>query len=568
MPIFNSGGEVTITNPELAAKDMSVAGSLTVPVPTGVAVVQDAATLSVSWSGTTTRYAVYRDNVFVSEEAVTTYVDSAVVDDTEYSYHIIAIDDSAGFDQFSAPTADVAFTYMEAQSFSTPTLVGFKFPLTGSDNVLVFADSNPPPIRNYDSRVAGVDRDPSAQNSLEQPVTGIPVDGQQHTVEGFYWDNNYFGENNEGLFTTNTITFNASSNTPTIVTDINIDTVTSVGFTVRAVFSEPCSLKTYADSNNPPTTLVRDEPIFYDDHNGNVSGLTPDTDYNVMVVATFANGYELSSSVISQRTAQSSPVGGFTNLVIPENVGFGSFGSNQWDSSVAPLSKVYSSNEQYVSTQEVLGEQAFRMQLEPASNGSARNHMQAYMPSSRVGYETEFDVLFETGFDFGRDQKAAKCGFGMGMQSLSQLTDPKRTPGGSDNATDGFSFRLMYNGTPSTSARFAGYYYGADKVATYGSSGEYLFAPSSDPIQTNRRYRVRMQVLVNDGFGSSDGTLRIWIDDVLLAESTGRKILGAGDRDAPWVLQHETFWGGGSIAYAGNTTSYIVYFQPRHKRLG
>lgn len=255
----------------------------------------------------------------------------------------------------------------------------------------------------------------------------------------------------------------------------------------------------------------------------------------------------------------------FKTLTSPVIKGFGTWQHSDWENVLAPLPTIYSSSREHVSAKNEDGETIFEMRLTPSDIGSARNSAQAFLPASRNGYETIERVKFTPGFDWGREQKAAKISLaGIGMQSevLGQ------TPGGSLDATDGFSLRLMYSGTPSVDPRFAGYYYGADKVATFGNSGEYLYMPDSPLIERDRWYTIRKQVIPNTSFDAFDGIIRIWVDDVLYVEETDRRMLSSGDLDRNMVLIHDTFWGGASLDFAGNVESFVQYGLPQYRELG
>ncbi len=72
-------------------------------------------------------------------------------------------------------------------SESTPVINSFE--PTSSSAALTWSDDNPPQTRNYDIAVDGVDQGPSVVNATRYDLTGLPTDGQEHTIVLSYWDN-------------------------------------------------------------------------------------------------------------------------------------------------------------------------------------------------------------------------------------------------------------------------------------------------------------------------------------------------------------------------------------------
>lgn len=248
------------------------------------------------------------------------------------------------------------------------------------------------------------------------------------------------------------------------------------------------------------------------------------------------------------------------------DVAYGSWTAADWDAFFSPLPRVYSEGEGNVSAKSEGGERVLEMKLTPSSIGSERNNVQAFLPGNRQGYESTERIRLVPGFSFGGNQIAAKIGLaGLSMQSQTL----GRVPGGGDSASDGFSLRTMYQDpSPSDSnPKIAGYYYGADKVATYGTTGEYLYLNNPPDLVPGVWYEIKKQVILNSDFNTSDGEIRIWIDGVLQYESTNRRILSSGDMDKQWVIQGETFWGGNTSAYSGSNESYVQYGAPVYKPL-
>jgi len=461
--------------------------------------------------------------------------------------------------------------------FTSPILAGNNTTLAGTTHTFTWQDPSPEPGTSYELFVDGSSIGTTSDKSLA--VSGLPDDGSTLTVQ-----------------------VDAISASGTLSSTITVTAFTASQYVSLDVPASEASFTARDSSNNIVTQFTAGETytvdVLWEDSNGDYAGsslfITMDVDVGSEVFserlsgtnknryiytppstvsstqqATFTWGrYDDSSQTTSQNASVTVSVvqGASTieTLNTPPLRAYGAWQASDWDATISPLPRIYSGEHQFIKTFDSGGDRKFEIKLVPSSIGSARVDMQARLPANRAGYRSTETMRFMPGFDFGRNQKAAKISTaGLGMQSPT-LT---RTPGGSDNANDGFMLRTMYAGSPSLPAKFAGYYYGADKVSTFGNSGEYLYMDQFAAIQTEVDYTIVKEVILNSDFNTSDGEIRIWVDGVLGYEATNRRILSAGNLDALWVLYFTVFWGGNSIDFAGNTTSYIQYGIPTYEAL-
>ena len=232
-------------------------------------------------------------------------------------------------------------------------------------------------------------------------------------------------------------------------------------------------------------------------------------------------------------------------VVSDNNQDFGQVDSSDWRNWFENYT--YAQLPEYLSTGNDGVKSYIRQKLVPTSYGS--HHVQAgtNLTSART-YRITQSLYFEPDFDWGGSNEGGKVGYGLGGGS---------TPSGGQIQTDGFTLRFMWRGNKDGTARMSAYSYAADRDQNY-IWGEDLYLQGFE-IPIGEWFDITMEVKTNSSTGTSDGSLRAWVDGDLKLQEDDIGWQLSGSRPAVQKLTFTTFYGGNDSSWAPSQTTYIRY---------
>lgn len=151
-------------------------------------------------------------------------------------------------------------------------------------------------------------------------------------------------------------------------------------------------------------------------------------------------------------------------------------------------------------------------------------------------YRCSYKMRFPSGFDFVKGGK------------LPGLAGGEATSGGDRPNGGGWSARLMWR----SRGDLVLYLYHMDQANRYGDD-----VSLSVRAPRNRWIKVTQVVTVNDG-NSSNGRIRVWIDDALALDRKGLR-LRQGNRANVDRFYFSTFFGGSNSDWAPRTNQHVDF---------
>lgn len=197
--------------------------------------------------------------------------------------------------------------------------------------------------------------------------------------------------------------------------------------------------------------------------------------------------------------------------------------------------------------QEESGLSYLRQKLEPTHNGSIHVVGEGLLPAAN-SYTLTQSIYLELGFDWGGKHKGGKIGFGLGGGS---------TPTGGNMNQDGFSARLMWRGNKNGTARLAVYAYSADRRQNLPYGDDYPLQDFDVPI--GEWFTVVMEVASNSSIDTSDGQVRVWVNNRLKLHRDNIHWQAAGASPLIDKLMFATFHGGNSTDWAPTSTVFARF---------
>tara|TARA_B100000809_G_scaffold19840_2_gene17458 strand:+ start:4627 stop:5541 length:915 start_codon:yes stop_codon:yes gene_type:complete len=210
-----------------------------------------------------------------------------------------------------------------------------------------------------------------------------------------------------------------------------------------------------------------------------------------------------------------------------------------------------------VSGEGVNGSTGLRAQYQGFHRGSERITARIPLGESGDEYSLNYDVRFESGFQFVKSGK------------LHGLGPAKPITGGKAMQPAGWSARATFK----EKGNLTTYVYHQDKPREYGAHGK-VVAPFSFSHQ--RFYAVSLHVKINSHAETADGFVHLYVDGVLIERLDNIRLHADKENAAISQMLFSTFHGGSSPKYAprdenGNYTSVYATFDNfsvyRNKRI-
>lgn len=229
-----------------------------------------------------------------------------------------------------------------------------------------------------------------------------------------------------------------------------------------------------------------------------------------------------------------------------DDIDFGGVTDDDWDAWTG-IDLDFASNEQFLATNTAGDVPVLRQRLVPSSQGSARVTVQGDLDAATT-YTMSQRVLFEPGFDWGREKQGGKLGFGLGGGT---------SPTGGDIDPSGFSVRFMWRGNSDGTARIVIYSYASDRTQNLPYGDDHELVGFDAPIGS--WFTLTMEVTANSAHGQSDGRVRAWADGDLALDLEGVLWQDAGSVPQVDRFIYATFYGGNGWEWAPNSTTFIQF---------
>ncbi len=307
-------------------------------------------------------------------------------------------------------------------------------------------------------------------------------------------------------------------------------------------------------------------------HVQTVSGLSPGA-WEVRALDHLAGSYTTKTLVVNL----SNVVGGLskqglTFTTIPSGVAYGAWSTQRWTTMFGNVAPNYGGGMGQVKTQVLDGTLAIIHRVTPTAppgtspalpkNGSDRVDGAWNLPAQpQKRFALMQSVRLPNDFAAGWKEQSGKLGWGLGGGSV---------PSGGKPLKDGFSARLSFRGNkaqPDTSSVVYPilYVYSADWPGQYGEDVHFVDPATTKDFELKRGTWVEFawEVVMNSAPGKSDGSLRGWVNGVLMIERKNKQWfsqLASGDA-APHVdrIILSTFHGGATSDWAPSHANEIAF---------
>ena len=230
-----------------------------------------------------------------------------------------------------------------------------------------------------------------------------------------------------------------------------------------------------------------------------------------------------------------------------ESRSLGKVTDDDWRGWVAPQRLRFTGSKQFLELGNAEGKNSIRAQLVPSSKGTARINAGVDIPSEK-SYRLSQSIFLEPGFEWGRKREGGKIGFGLGGGSA---------PTGGLIQTDGFTVRFMWRGNGDGTARIVVYSYASDRSQNLPFGDDHPLTGFNVPI--GEWFDLTVEVTANSEINVADGTLKAWANGQQLVQLNDIHWQSSGNEPAIQQLRFSTFYGGSSIDWAPNKTTYIRF---------
>lgn len=245
---------------------------------------------------------------------------------------------------------------------------------------------------------------------------------------------------------------------------------------------------------------------------------------------------------------------GFTSLNISNLIPRGSFTSSDWSDFYSPeMTSWFTDNLPAIAVKDIDGHRALEMEHVPAGgSGSGTIGIKGggrYVSGNRTSGTIVQRVRLPDGYDFSPNSSATqKLGFGFRSREDSSGGTP---------AQDGFSSRFQWR-RRNGKIYWGTYVYAADTV---GFGDDFL---TDVEVTTGEWVELAMAVTMNSSFGSSDGTLKFYVNGELVRTDTGiRWMAEARDNEAVPNIEGVAFnsfhGGSNSLSWEPSSNQYPAY---------